>query len=200
MRLHFGAVPESPDFLPDKTWKPLKEPSPWMAQLIAFPIGIVTTLVIVLLWIGITPLTTEKNLLIDNAFSGFFFSFVGIIIVHELIHAAVHPMMGRSNRSILGLWLSRGVFYAHYDGELSRNRFISILIMPFVIISTVPLFVATIVQVASGWIAFLSAFNALLACVDLLGAGMVLFQVPSTATVRNQGWRTYWKTVETGSA
>jgi len=46
---------------------------------------------------------------------------------------------------------------------------------------------------ADGWVAFISSFNALIACGDLLRAGLVLFQIPAHATVRNQNWREYWR-------
>jgi len=48
-------------------------------------------------------------------------------------------------------------------------------------------------QSSAGWVAFISSFNALLACGDVLGVALLLFQIPANATVRNQGWRTYWK-------
>jgi len=70
---------------------------------------------------------------------------------------------------------------------------VSCLLMPFLIISIVPLLVSAVTQVASGWIAFVSTFNALCACVDLLLAGSVLFQIPATAMVRFKRWRIYWK-------
>ena len=34
MRLHFGAIPISPDFTPDALWKPLRGPSLWMEKLV----------------------------------------------------------------------------------------------------------------------------------------------------------------------
>jgi hypothetical protein len=37
-----------------------------------------------------------------------------------------------------------------------------------------------------------SVLNALVACGDLFGIGLLLWQVPRAATVRNQGWRTFW--------
>ena|GEM_PF-6577884 len=82
----------------------------------------------------------------------------------------------------------------------AQPLFVAILIMPLVVISIVPLLVAAVAQASSGWIAFISAFDALLACVDILGAGMVLLQIPATAIIRNQGWRTYWREHEILSA
>ena len=196
MRFHLGAIPETPDFRPETPWRPLREPTPWVMQFLALPIGIAAAAGVAVLWILTTPLGQAAWKLSASAF---LLSFAGIIVVHELIHAAVHPLRGRSPHSILGFWPSRILFYAAYTGELTRNRFIAILLMPLVVISFVPLLVAAAVQMTSAWVAFVSAFNALLACGDIFGAGMVWWQVPATAIVRNQGWWTYWRE-ETASA
>src|SRR6185503_13338146 len=104
-----------------------------------------------------------------------------------------HPGSGDSADSVLGFWPSRLLFYAHYVGELTRARFIAILLMPLLIISFVPLVVCAIIGHSSGLLAFSSALNALCACGDIFGVGLLLFQIPSDARVRNQGWRTYWR-------
>ena len=129
----------------------------------------------------------------------FLLLFAGLVVVHELIHALVHPMAGLSPHSILGFWASLG-FYAHYDGEMSRNRLVACLLMPLLIISIVPLLVSAVAQVSSGWVAFVSAFNALCACVDMLLAGSVLFQIPATAIVRFKSWRIFWREHDTLAA
>jgi len=84
-------------------------------------------------------------------------------------------------------------FYAHDDGELSRNRLVAILLMPLLIISIVPLLVSAVTQVSSGWVVFVSVCNALCACVDLLLSGSVLIQIPATAIVRFKSWKIYWR-------
>jgi hypothetical protein len=187
----------------------MREPSPWLAQLIALPIGIAVAAIIAVLWFRITPLRDAMPTFSISAmfyamptFSipALLFVFVLITVVHELIHAVVHPMTGRSPHTILGFWPSKALFYAHYDGELTRNHFVVILLMPLFVISFLPLMVATLVGTSSGWLAFASTLNALMACVDMLGAGMLLIQIPRTAIVRNQGWRTYWRKHETVAA
>jgi hypothetical protein len=198
MRLHFGAIPSSPDFTPDALWKPLRTPSLWMAKLVFLPIGIVAAGVVAVLWLAVTPLQVH-DVISTLSLPGFLVSFAGMVVVHELLHVAVHPMSGRSAHSIVGFGPSIG-FYGHYAGEMTRNRFVGILLMPLVAISFVPLLVAVVAQVASGWVAFISAFNAFCACADVLDAGMVLFQIPATAIVRQQGWRTYWREHETPAA
>jgi hypothetical protein len=79
------------------------------------------------------------------------------------------------------------VFYAHYAGELSRGRFLTILIMPFLIISFVPLIVCAIAALSTTLLAFMSILNAFMACGDMFAVGLLLFQVPRDATLRNQG-------------
>ncbi len=190
MRFHVGAIPATPDFSPDESWKPLREPTPWIMQSIACPIGFGVAGAVAVLWFTLTPLEFPTEVL---SVTEFLLSFAALIVVHELIHAAVHPKAGRSPQSILGIWPSRLLFYAHYDGEITRNRFIAIFLMPLLVISLVPLLIAAVTQLTSGWAAYLSTLNALSACGDILGAGIVLSQVPATATVRNQGWRTYWR-------
>lgn len=199
MRLHFGAIPSSPDFTPDTSWKPLRQPSPWMALWVALPIGIVAAGVVAVLWLAMTPLQVH-DVTSTMSLRGFLVSFAGMVVVHELIHVAVHPMSGRSPHTIVGIGGPSTGVYAHYDGEMTRNRFVAIFLMPLFVISFVPLLVAAVAQVSSGWVAFVSAFNAFAACVDLLDAGLILFQIPATAIVRQQGLRTYWREHETLAA
>ena len=196
MRFHLGAIPSSPDFVPDASWRSLRAPPPWLGGLLALPIGVVAAVVVVMLWLLVMPL---RDIASAVSLPVLLFSFSGIIVVHELIHALVHPMAGLSPHSILGFWASLG-FYAHYDGEMSRNRLVAILLMPLFIISIVPLLVSAAAQISSGWVAFVSAFNAFCASVDLLLAGSLLFQVPAAAIVRFKRWRIFWREDDTLAA
>src|SRR5262249_19804494 len=56
MRFHLGAVPTSPDFVPDARWNSLREPPPWMVQFVAFPIGCIIAGITVFFWFALTPL------------------------------------------------------------------------------------------------------------------------------------------------
>lgn len=190
MRFRIGAIPETPDFTPDASWHPLREPSPRQVQLLALPTGLLAAGILILLWWLLTP---PPGIGLPKSALEFCLTFGGIIVVHELIHAAIHPRMGWSRQSILGVWPARLIFYAHYHGELTRNRFVGILLMPLLCLSAAPLGVAATAHLSLPWLAFVSAFNAFLACGDILGASLVLFQIPPRAIVRNQGWKTYWR-------
>jgi len=189
MRIHIGAVPETADFLPENPWQPVREPTPWVMQLFALPIGIAACAAVGAAWIFLTPLREVQfdspALLLGAIFI--------MIPVHEVIHALVHPGAGRSADSILGFWPSRLLAYAHYSGELSRARFIAILLMPLLVLTFVPLVVCALTGWSSTLLASVSALNALCACGDIFGVGVLLFQIPRDAVVRNQGYRTYWR-------
>jgi hypothetical protein len=162
-------------------------------QLLALPIGIVSFVLVGGLWILATPLSASffsspRFVLIALP------SFLALVVVHELVHAAVHPQAGKSDKSVLGFWPSRLLFYAHYDGELTRNRFIAILAMPTLVISLLPLAIALVTQHAHGLVAWLSSMNVLFACGDIFGILLLAFQVPSGAVCHNSGWRTFWRT------
>lgn len=189
MRFHLGAIPSSPDFVPDASWKLLRQPSLWLQKLLFLPVGVAAAAIVAVLWILVTPLRDMTPAL---SLPTALLLFAGMVVVHELIHALVHPMAGRSPHSILGFCPSVG-FYANYDREMSRNRLVAILLMPLLVISIVPLLVAAVAQVSSGWAAFVSTLNAFFACADMLDAGLLLVQVPATATVRFKGWRIYWR-------
>src|SRR5215217_2981882 len=194
MRFHLGAIPSSPDFVPDASWRSLRQaPSPWLENLLALPIGFVAAAVVAVLWFLVTPL---RDITPAMSLPTFLLFFAGLVVVHELIHALVHPMAGRSPHSILGFWPSVG-FYANYDGEMSRNRLVAILLMPLLVISIVPLLVSAVTQVSSGWVASVSVFNAFCACADMLLAGLLLFQIPATAIVRFKSWRIHWREHDT---
>lgn len=236
MKFYIGAIPETPSFPLDVSWKLLREPSPLASQLWALPLGLIVCVVIEALWFSLTPLREAPFIAhgpgiiaggIEHVMQGVVmvlrgfglrgvWLFIpvsllvtaltaclatlaigimlgGIIPVHELLHAAVHPRFGLSDASVLGLWPSKGMFYAHYVGELSRARLITVFIMPLLLLSFLPLSVCAAVHRSSILLASISILNALASSVDILGIALLLFQVPGNAGVRNQGWKTYWK-------
>lgn len=190
LRFHLGSIPVSSDFVPDASWRRLREPSPWGEKLIALPVGLVAAGTVAALWYFVTPLQTAT---LAVSVPAVLLAFAGIVVVHELLHVLAHPMRGRSPHSVIGFSPSEAFFYGHYAGEVSRNRFLTILLMPLIIISVVPLLVSATAQVGPGWVAVVSVFNVLLAFSDLLLVSLVLFQIPKAATVRQQGWKTYWR-------
>lgn len=199
MRFHYGAVPEDVDFHPEaEGWCDIHEPGPIMLQVLAVPVAIGLLLiwgVLVFVFARINPFGLQMHENADAA--ALCLTGLGLIIVliplHELLHALVHPGWGLSSGTIIGLWLSKGLFYAHYGGSMSRNRFLLILIMPYLVLGVLPIILMGIWPMATLFFLLFSLWGSVLACGDLVGVGLILFQIPNSSAVRNKGWKTYWK-------
>ena len=197
MRFHFGAIPQD-DFEPDDSWQSLREPGPLLIQVYAFPIAIALLSLFAFLWMHFV---TMGQLDIPNDYTVLFgiatvASLPLLIIAHELLHAVAHPGFGLQSASIIGAWPQKMLFYAHYCGALTRNEFLLVFAMPFVVISVLPLVIAAIgilpppIASVAAWF---SIWNSLFACGDVFGFFLLLSQIPANAIVRNKGWYTYWK-------
>jgi hypothetical protein len=122
-----------------------------------------------------------------------------LIPVHELLHAAFHPGAGLSSDTVIGLWPSRLLFYAAYEGPMARNRFLLVFMGPYLVLSLLPVVAIPLLRAIGAGpvpllaLAFLAFIGAAVAAGDVVGAILVLTQVPADAVVRNQGWRTYWR-------
>jgi len=193
MRFHLGEIPESPDFIPDEAWKVLQIPSIWGMQLIAFPIGILFLGLMALLWISLTPLLRPGTVKFPAPIGMLLACFVSVLIIHELVHASILPMAGTSKSTVVGFLPSKMFLYTAHLGDLSRSRCLVMLLAPFIVISIIPLIIASIFHVAPGWLAYASILNAFLASGDLYMAGLTMFRIPPHATIRGQGWKTYWR-------
>lgn len=198
MRLHLGPIPD--EFSPDGTWHPIREPGPLVMQLVAVPLGLGIALLFSWGWhrAGVTAAMLLKALpgLRAGPLWLLLLSLPVLVVVHELLHAAVHPRLGCSRATVLGAWPAKLLFYAHYSGPMSRGRFLLVLAMPFLVISIMPLALAAGGVLPHGWLmwaAWFSICNAAFACGDVLGLPFVLCQIPPGAMVQNQTWRTYWK-------
>jgi hypothetical protein len=82
---------------------------------------------------------------------------------------------------------------------MSRNRFLLVALAPYLILGLLPLGLLALPGAAlwsSGTVlilAVVSLLGSVLACGDMVGVILLLFQIPSAAIVRNKGWHTYWK-------
>lgn len=196
MKLHVGALPE--DFEPDETWHGIVEPNPILLQFLAAPVAVMLAAVTVFCWdplIEGVPLSFAGSA-VPFVFAGGFLAFCAMIFVHELLHAVVHPGYGMTSKSMIGLWPSKVLFFAHYSGPMSRNRFLLVLLMPLIVLSVLPLGIAWL-GLLSPDVTFLasclSVCNAFCACGDVIGVLLVAFQIPSRAIIQNKGWLSFWK-------
>ena len=189
VRFHLGAVPEDEGFEPDREgWSAIREPGPAVVQLIAIPVMLVAAAIVGgLLWVAgaldLEAFTPVRLLVV----------FVSVVPVHELAHAALHPGGGLTRQTLIGVWPKRLVFFAHYEGTMSRNRFLAVFAAPTVLLTGAPVLLAAGLGLQWWGLAAIALVNVVSASGDLVGLGLILTQVPGGAVVRNKGWRTYWR-------
>src|SRR5574341_792374 len=170
----------------------MREPTPWVMQLLAWPLGIVLSITLAVLWFALTPLAQAPPPSAAELFGGL----ILMVPAHEALHLASHP---RTGDSILGFWPSRLLLYTHYHAALPCRRFIAILLIPVAVVSLLPLVLCAASATSSPLLGFASVSNALFASVDLFATGLVAWQIPAKATLRNRGWRVYWRVSNGGS-
>jgi len=118
--------------------------------------------------------------------------FLALVSVHESLHALAMPHYGLTRQTLIGVWPTRLLFYAAHMDAMPRNRFLWVFAVPFLVLSLVPLLGCALLQVGPAAVVVVSVINGACACGDLLGIGMIAWQVPRHALVRNQGWQTWW--------
>lgn len=202
MRWHRqNGFPDNPDFEPETEggWQPLPEPPPEKLQAYAGMTAAIATPVLLLVWAMLLP-AEGKFQAITSAATSVIVLLLPLVVLHEVVHLWLHPGQGRSAQSVVGGSSKHGAIYAMYFGEMSRARFVVILLGPFVVFTVLPLLWCLAQQRFVPWLAGVSVLNGLLACGDLMGAWMVLRGSPRGARLRNRGYHTWWKPALSASA
>lgn len=189
MKIHWGAIPKDTSFQPEREgWSPIREPGPLAIQFIAVPVAIIVVGLLggalYLVWPGGSA-TASIWLLLAMA--------ILLIPIHEILHAVCFPGGLRSPQTVIGIWLSRVLFYAHYEDVMSRTRFLVTFAMPLLVLSILPIGLIGLLRWPSLELVALSIVNGAAASGDIIGIILIGVQVPVSASVRNRGWRTYWK-------
>jgi hypothetical protein len=197
MKIKIGSFNDDVESSPDKKWIPLREFSIKYFQVRAIPIGIISLVLFTLFWLNYTSVIKY----LDNISFPFMILqnltiLIGVIIIHELIHVFFHPKFGFSKRSMIQIWPEKMFICAYYLGEITKSRSMIIQIMPFTILSIIPLIIAIITQISPIWLAYMSIVNALIACGDILAIILTMRELPSGAIIRSTGWNGFYRIVE----
>jgi hypothetical protein len=194
VKFRLGAVPSDPEFRPEAAgWRPIREPGPVAVQLIALPVAAAALLLVGgLLAVAAPGAELSGDLLVALVVLAL------LTPLHEMGHAFLTPRFGTTARTLIGFWPTRLLFYAFYDGSLSRGRHLLVSVAPLLLLSALPiglLALGAARESAAGQsaLAFLAFVNSAVSSGDVVGATLVLVQVPRSAEVRFGGWRTYWR-------
>lgn len=197
MRIKIGSFQEDDTFSPDDEWMPLREFSIKDFQTRAIPLCIGDAALFAVLWISWTPVAEAWGTV---SFPVMIFQnlavLVSVVVVHELIHALVHPGFGLSEQTAIRFWPSKMFVCTYYLGEITRNRSIAVQIMPFAVLSVVPLVIAVIMQTAPLWLAYASIVNAFIASGDMVAIVMTMRELPGNSIIRTTGWNGYYRIPE----
>lgn len=176
----------------------LKQLNPYLLQLAGLPVCVITTGLLVGAWYWLAPVKSFEVHIANSAYAllGLAGGFIGLFVLHELLHCVGHPGWGFSPSSILGFWPSRFMPYAAFLGPIPRNRFILVGFMPLLVLSVLPLAVCAVFSIHSLALSAVSVMNCLVSCGDIIICLLVWMQVSPPAIVQEQGWDIWWKLPE----
>jgi hypothetical protein len=198
MKFRLGPVPRDPTFQPEQGgWRRLREPSFGLLIALAIPTSLLAGAAVLFAWmllVRIHGVDAPVEVVVSPwSLLGALAAVFGLVVAHELAHAVFLPRCGLTPATTLGFWLQTVTPYVSYRGELARDRYFLVTLMPFLLLSAAPLFVALL----TGWIplglVLLTVVNAALSSGDLITAALLLAQTPRSAVVRHQGLETWWR-------
>jgi hypothetical protein len=205
MRLVFGEPPTVADFHPEVSgWRPLKEPRPWTLVLFGSGLGIPLAWLTGLAWAKLAVMepfslnlslfgSAARYVVLALVFLGPPLGIAILIAVHELCHALACPRWGMTGDTVIGAWPSKLLFYAGHLREVSRDRYLVTCLMPFLMLTLLPLCLGVFIGNMSALWAIFSTTNALVCGGDAIILLLVTTQVPKHAVLQNRGWATWWK-------
>ena len=122
---------------------------------------------------------------------------IGLLLLHELIHAIFIPNFLSSNKTALGITYFGGFVYS--EDVISKKRFILSLLAPFVLLSIIlPGILDALGLLNPTSSLFIQTFyfillNAAGSCVDVFSVILILTQAPADSYLTCNGMKTYWK-------
>jgi hypothetical protein len=115
-----------------------------------------------------------------------------LIIFHEALHFVFFPGAGLNANSVIGVWCKVASPYVQYLSPMRRNRFMLVLVMPFLILSVLPLFLLSFGIGQNTYIGWISVLNCLGAGSDLFIFAMMFASIPSHSQVLESDGKVFW--------
>jgi len=168
-------------------------------MLCVLPVAALVTTALVFAW-SRTGISETGGIITASGLLVFLLAAVALLLAHELLHAVALLRFGTSSATTLGFWPKWMTPYISHKGELPRGRNILVALMPFLVLSIVPLVWGFAFPPAPLWAVALSVLNGIGASADLVAAMLIAVQVPASALVRNRAHETWWRTPDTTNA
>ncbi|OEF98969.1 hypothetical protein BHF71_10440 [Vulcanibacillus modesticaldus] len=167
-------------------WKSEKESGLIKLQILVIPIALVLALII-------DSIYYILNINIFDSYVSIIYIALIIIPLHELSHALLFPKGIFSEDVLFGFYPKALIFYAHYEGEIKRKRFLLVLLAPFIIISILPLIYIIVSGSKNVFLAEVIFINAMASSIDLLTITQTMKKIPKNALIRYKGFKSFWK-------
>lgn len=209
MRFVVGPPPDTPDFAPDQEgWERIRIPTPGRLLIFGSLAGVPLAAALALGWSKWFSLDTPLVQIDVTAFGPAgalvplgilllgILSFGGLIALHEVVHVLGGPRFGLSSATVIGVWPSRCLPYADYQGPLPCWRFMLVAAAPFIVLSLTPLVLAHVAGCVSRFSMMLTIANALVSGGDAILCFVVLAQVPLDGVVQSKQWAIWWRPAE----
>ena len=195
MRFVVGPIPTSESFHPAEAgWSKLGEPDASALLWLSLAGGGIAGAAIMSWHLLVSPIPLLQVLKAAGSRGALVLLFLlpVTMLLHELVHIVAQPGSGRSPATIVGIWPSKMVAYAVYDGDLTWLRCLVVGAAPLIALSAVPA-LGSLLLGGHPIILAMAALNALAACGDMMAIALIVTQVPRRAVLRNLGYDTWWK-------
>lgn len=198
MKFHYGEVPQEADFAPEaEGWAAVPELSASKMQIGGFPM----LLILLLATSTVVRLISPNGFYPPNLWIGLLFLLL-IPLLHELVHALFTPGLGLTEKTMIGAWPKKLLFYAYYSEALSLRRFSVVSLAPILVLTVLPILLIVLLRQMGahpgllstmGFIAFI---NVAISYGDVTNLLWVRRGVPASASVRFNGSQLFWKPEE----
>jgi len=182
-----------PDSLSDSEfatgeWRRVPRPPLWVVHVLSLPIGALMALLVLVAWVFLTPrfeVAFEPGYKVALVFSS-------VVLLGMILQISTYPGMGLSNQSVLGLWPSRLTPYTAHSSKLTKRQFVATSMLPFMVLSILPLLLAAALRTSSGWLIFGSCLAA-----GIYGTNVVLalpaLRLPAHCVIAGRGFQPFWR-------
>lgn len=108
-----------------------------------------------------------------------------------ILHVIVFPDKISSRDIFIGTY--RGAIYATYLRDIKKERFLLGLILPFIVLTVIPILIILLINVNYILMSKIALMNMVLSSLDVLSFYGILTKIPANAKIRNKETRSYWK-------